>query len=347
MHKIFIVLLFLVSVFTVFSEEKKKELPVKPIFDFTAQYHYDTKGDSLAGMNWSEADQYVRNELKGGLVISAFKNDYLNFTVTPSIKDRFDIRIKHTPLTATPRNRLYGNVDLNFNIAKLITVNFGNEIRFESDFAKSSLSLRFAPADVTLMGNFDFGFSFFLKQLVGLHLSVNENVYNKGQSLALTELEGLYRIAFNIFKLIKPIDDYKVKGTIYARNFLILLLFPDYSTSQSLVRYHDLTVGFETEFANVKIRAAYYFSTQYSKFDERTIKDTKIPLVNIYQGFETGASFSKDWFEVGITYIGRMLGYQKNGDTITVDYATISKRTTAQLGSSWESHIDTYVKFKL
>ncbi len=343
--KRFLPIVFTLFAFVLWAEESAPELPLKPTMYFNSIYQYDTKGDSLAGMNWAEGDQYVRNEIMGGLIIDAYKNDSFGFVVMPWARDRFDLRIFH-PDTISVRNRLFVGSDFSFSVNRFLKITLTPELRFESDFTLNNHILRITPAELTVAMNFDWGFNFLFKHLTGIHLFMNSGLAESGDTYRLTEIDNTISIGFNVFRYIPVLHDRGISGNVYLKNWIVFLVFPT-DGAQSRVRYHDMTAGFSFSISGFKPYIAYYLSTQYSMFDNTANNVAHVPVLNLYNGFETGMSFTKDWFEVGFSYLGRTMTTRYVDGAAVIDLGVIAARNAAEHGAAWESHVSGYIRFKM
>ncbi len=361
--------------------------PVKIGLNYSAQYHYDTLGD-LAGKNRGEADQYIRNEVGANFGFDIFRNDAVKITGSPFVKDRFDIKFGTTSLlsginvvtgdvtddgndtvnvitgvtgvsksvvTVIPRNRAYIGYTWGIEFPNVLKLGIMHELRIENDLSKPTLTdLRFTPAELSISGggNNWFGFSFSVKQLAGIHFTLSEDARLDDYRTVFNsvELEGTYRIAFEFLHFIP--DNSNIKGSFYVNNYLNMFLYSNEVSSQSYIKYNDITVGFEFDIYKIKPWIGLYIAPQDVKFAETKADDTELTSsADVYVGFETGLSFSKDWFSCGLTYRGRTKVLDERDSTIRTYndfYEGLSGTdlTEAQY-AAWQSHVETFVAFKL
>ncbi len=385
MKKISILVLMIVGLTVALSaqtDDKKKASPVKVGLSYSAQYHYDTLGDN-AGKNRGEADQYIRNEATADFGFDIFKNDSIKLTGKAYIKDRFDIKFGTTTVvtdvvavpaktakiaTVIPRNRLYLGYTWGLDIVKMIQIGLEHEFRLENDLTKTGAVLRISPAVLSISSKAKElqGFSFSVKQLAGIHLNLSpasrvgkDKKHPNIEVFEAVELEGTYQVAFEFLHFIP--DNKDIKGSFYVKDYLNILLHSADVKTQSYIKYNDITVGLEFDFFKVKPRVALLVSplakvaetkSQYAVDSGYAAQKALKGSSEAFVGFETGVSFSKEWFSIGVTYQGRSKVYNKDTDgkeTFYDDFFTGLEGQTlaeAQL-KAWQSHVEVVVGFKL
>ncbi len=335
------------------------------------------------------ADLYLRNELKLSLGFELGKlkdnngKEFTFYTLTPWVKDRFDIRMNDvydvtripTALNPSkfqfiPRNRFYVGLDNTFKIPEAINIGLNFEARIGYDDAQKIsgtvdhpdanyapyVDVKLSPM-IDLSGSYKFGFSWRLYQSFNIYLypvmereSLNE-VYNS------LEFEGIYRLAYDF---LSPLKQKNLKGEIFIEDTFFASIYADqYVIAKTNYRkadmYSDMVVGFNFNLFGITPMFGLYHKNYYAMVTNDGNALTKDStdankLARLYTRYD-GASA---WAGVKVG-----LGYTKDWFSISVNYIgrynTISngldvfkaENSILKDNIRWENHIDATVKFKI
>lgn len=355
------------STSTILAEEAALKFPGKFTLDFLQRFDFDIVNNkpmvNPASVP-SEGDMYERTEFKLGLIFDIHEM----YSLGVSVKDRFDIKFNgiNTPnvIQILPRNRFFFNLDNTVKVPKIINIGVNFELRQQTDINKEvtndnsipeeSIEVRLSPV-LVLNGKYDFGFSFNIVQYINFYLY--PTYYNFGGDVTpkvfkKTELEGFYYADFEFFHFFAPKE---IKGAVYVDDYLVVglngekwivdpikNLIKDASTDLRTTGniFNEFTIGMKFDIFKLTPFIGFYLKNA-DTFDNDP--DTKSD--NVWIGTKMGLGYSKEWFSIGITYLGR---YQvwKNGKSITEKAAPADLKPIKD-GIQWENHIETFVKFSL
>jgi len=289
------------------------------------------------------------------------------YSLGVSVKDRFDIKFNGvgTPnvIQILPRNRFYFNLDNTVKVPKIINIGANFELRLQSDISKEktadnskpeeSIELRLSPI-LSLNGKYDFGLSFKIVQYINFYLYptyYNFEGDNIPKVFKKTELEGSYYADFEFFHFFAPKE---IKGFVYVDDSLVVGLNgekwiegnqPLIGDPATLLRTtgnisNEFTFGVKFDIFKLTPSIGFYVKS-IDTFDNDP--DTK--LDNVWVGTKMGLGYSKEWFSIGITYLGRYQVWE-NGKSITEKAAPADPKPIKDR-IQWENHVETFVKFSL
>ena len=325
MKKILFILTILVFCISQFFADENTEVkfPGKIGLEFLQRVDYQSdEGFSEGGMGTDNGDAlYTRTELKAQI---AFPISI--YTITPSIKDRFEMRLNFRDEDATEdkvdtvnfrgRNRLYFGLGNTIAIKDVININLDFEFRIESDLKPEKnvnpLSLRFSPV-FGLGGKYNFGLSWSIVEY--FELSFDPTARAK-DALNTIGFEGFYNLQFEFFHFFAPKD---IKGSFMVDNWMLVEL-KNWKKETAATINNDLFIGFTFDIFKVTPMIGYFMWFTGNKIAPKVDIDTNV-------GLKVGIGFSKDWFSFSLAYIG--------GLNVEVDDPT------------WKSDVATAVKFKL
>jgi len=379
------------------DEKKKLKFPGKVGFEFLQRFDVEVFDNLIWARvkdNYSRvaegADIYVRNELKLSFSfdLGKFKDDKgkenVFYTLTPWIKDRFDLRMNNTitndapsvPLIVMPRNRFYVGVDNVFKIPNVMNIGVNFETRFDLDDTRATLptesyssynaffpflEIKLSPM-LDLSGSYKFGLNWRIFNSFNFYIQPKMYAFSSNVVFNGFELEGIYRVAFDFLTpIIKQKED--ITGEIFIEDSLFAIIYADeFVTNKDAAKLNlrahivsDLIIGFNFNLFGITPIIGLYLKNYYavSNPDGKPLTNSSSDTAKIAQVYKryNGAT---TWvgFKAGI-------GYTKNWFYVSINYtgryATMSNgldvfdSANSKLKDKiqWENHIDCTVRFKI
>ena len=379
------------------DERKKLKFPGKVGFEFSQRFDvefFDNLIWARVKDNYSRvaegADIYLRNELKLSFSfdLGKFKDDKgkenVFYTLTPWLKDRFDLRMNNTiindapslPLIVMPRNRFYAGVDNVFKIPNIMNIGVNFETRIDLDDTRATLAtesyssynkffpfveIKLSPM-LDLSGSYKFGLSWKFFNSLNFYLQPKMYTFSSDVVYNGLELEGIYRVAFDFLTyIIKQKED--ITGEFFIEDSLFAIVYADEfvtnkDTAKLNLRAHissDLIVGFNfnlfgiTPIIGLYLKDYYAYSNPYDGVLKNDSDNTK-KIAQVYKRYNGLTNWVG--FKTGI-------GYTKDWFSVSINYigryATMSNGlnvfddANSELKDKikWENHIDCTVRFKI